>query len=57
MIAVEVKKGAEKIVKNCLSKGLIINSTSDKVIRFLPPLIISKKIIDDSIKILEKVLK
>jgi len=57
MIAIEIKKDANKSVKNCLSKGLIINSTSKYVIRLLPPLIINKQIIDKSIQILKKELK
>jgi acetylornithine/N-succinyldiaminopimelate aminotransferase len=57
MIGVEITSNAKDIVKKCNNKGLLINSTSDKVLRFLPPLTINKKTIDDSIKILDSVLK
>ncbi len=57
MIAIEFNKQVKNILKKCLDNGLIVNSTSEKVIRLLPPLTINKKIIDDSIKILEKALK
>ena len=49
-------KNAKEVVKKCISKGLIINSTSESTIRLLPPLIITKKQIDDSIMILKGVL-
>jgi len=55
MIAAEANN-AKKIVKKCLDAGLLINSTSDKVLRFLPPIIMNKEIIDKSIKILKKVI-
>jgi len=55
MIGIKMKH-AEKIVEKCLKKGLIINNTDKNTLRLLPPLIITKKIIDDSIKILKGVL-
>ena len=57
MIGVETKANAKDIVKKCIEKGLLINSPEDDVLRFLPPLVINKNIIDDSIKILENALK
>ena len=52
MIGVEIENEATPIVKKCLEKNLLINSTGEHTLRFLPPLIIYNKIIDDSIKIL-----
>ena len=57
MIGLAIKANAKEIVKKCNEKGLLINSPEEKVLRLLPPLIINKKIIDESIKILVKVLK
>lgn len=48
---------AKDAVKKCISKGLVINSTSEGTLRLLPPLTISKKQIDDAIKILKGVLE
>jgi len=45
----------EKIVSACLEKGLLVNCTQEKVIRFLPPLIINKKDVDQAINILDTV--
>lgn len=56
MIGIELKiKGAE-IAKECMKEGLLINCTAEKVLRFLPPLIVKKEQIDQAIKILERVL-
>src|SRR6056297_410838 len=48
-------EGAE-IVKQCLQKGLLINCTMGKVLRFVPPLIVSRTEIDQAIAILDGVL-
>jgi len=48
-------EGAE-IVKQCLQKGLLINCTMGKVLRFVPPLIVSRAEIDEAIAILDGVL-
>ena len=56
MIGVEIENESNPIVKKCLEKGMLINSTDEHTLRFLPPLIIDKKIIDDSIKILSNAI-
>ncbi len=53
MIGVEIKDlSAKEIVTNMLNKGLVINNIGDNVIRFLPPLTISKSHIDQLIEAL-----
>lgn len=49
-------RGGE-VVDQCLRNGLIINTPRENVIRFIPPLIVSKKDIDSMIKILTTVLE
>jgi predicted acetylornithine/succinylornithine family transaminase len=46
----------DKIVTDCLRAGLLINCTAHKVLRFVPPLIISTSEIDRGLATLEKVL-
>jgi acetylornithine/succinyldiaminopimelate/putrescine aminotransferase len=36
----------KEIVERCLDKGFLINCTADKVLRFLPPLIVTRREID-----------
>ncbi|MDR2426756.1 MAG: aspartate aminotransferase family protein [Endomicrobium sp.] len=57
MMGIELGVPGKEIVSYCLKKGLIINCTHDTVLRFLPPLTITKKNIDLAIKILEEALK
>ena len=45
------------IVNECLSEGIIINCTVGKVLRFIPPLIISEEQVDEVISALAKVLE
>jgi predicted acetylornithine/succinylornithine family transaminase len=56
MIGMELDCPGKDIVHFCQEKGLIINCTNDTVLRFLPPLIISRKDVDTAIKILEEAL-
>ena len=44
------------IVNGCLEKGAIINCTAGKVLRFIPPLIITKEQIDEVMGILDEVM-
>lgn len=61
MIGVEFKDGAaaKHIMEACLKGGLILIScgTRDQVIRFIPPLIVTKEQIDTAASIFEEALK
>jgi acetylornithine/N-succinyldiaminopimelate aminotransferase len=57
MIGVDIKGDAKKITEECLKKGLLINNATDHTLRFLPALIITKKHVDETMKILGEVLK
>jgi acetylornithine/N-succinyldiaminopimelate aminotransferase len=56
MVGMELEKNGPEIVKKCMEKGLIINCTAGKVIRFLPSLAITKKELDKGISILDDVM-
>jgi acetylornithine/N-succinyldiaminopimelate aminotransferase len=43
---VELEFAGKGIVERCMDKGFLINCTADRVLRFLPPLIVTKKEID-----------
>ncbi len=49
MVGIELDRPCTELVKLALDKNLLINVTADKVIRLLPPLIISDKQADDII--------
>ena len=42
----ELDADAKAIVADCLSRGVLVNATSERVLRFVPPLIISQREID-----------
>jgi acetylornithine/succinyldiaminopimelate/putrescine aminotransferase len=56
ILAAELDREGAAIVETCLREGLLINCTVGKVLRFLPPLIVTKAEIDEGFSIMEKVL-
>jgi acetylornithine aminotransferase len=56
IIGAELSLPGGDIVKKALSRGLLINVAQDRVLRFVPPLIVGKKEIDDMIGILDGIL-
>ena len=57
MIAVKLDMEAGDIVNDCLQKGLLINSTGGKTLRFVPPLIITAQDVDKAIGVLDEVME
>jgi acetylornithine/N-succinyldiaminopimelate aminotransferase len=56
MIGMELSVPAGDIVKKGLERGLLLNVAQDRVLRFVPPLIVTKKEVDEMIGILEGIL-
>jgi acetylornithine/N-succinyldiaminopimelate aminotransferase len=52
----ELDCDARAVVSDCLARGLLINSTNDRVLRFVPPLIITEREIDRLLDGLSQVL-
>ena len=58
LLAVEFKgEIAQKVALDCLTKGLLVNKVKPNAIRFMPPLIITTKEVDEAVGILRKSLK
>jgi predicted acetylornithine/succinylornithine family transaminase len=55
MIGCELEVEGKKIVERCMEKGVLINCTAGKVLRFIPPLIITKGEVDCLLKCLDEV--
>ena len=53
IVGMELKVDGNEIVKSCLDEGLIINCTLDRVLRFVPPLIVGKTDIDTCVAVLD----
>ncbi|MBI4401182.1 MAG: acetylornithine transaminase [Nitrospirae bacterium] len=52
----ELTIDGKPVVTDCLSRGLLINCTMDRVLRFVPPLIITQREIDRLLDTLSQVL-
>ena len=57
MIGMELTKPCGEIVDKALERNILINCTSDKVIRLVPPLVISRVQIDKVISVLYEIIK
>jgi acetylornithine aminotransferase len=53
---VELTIEGKPVVMDCLARGLLINCTMDRVLRFVPPLIITQREIDRLLDVLSQVL-
>ena len=51
-LALELKKPGSNIVLDCMKQGFLINCIQQNILRFIPPLIISRKEIDSLIPVL-----
>jgi len=56
MQGLEFSEPVADIIKGCMDEGLILINAGTNIIRFVPPLVITKENVDDMIGILKKVL-
>jgi len=56
MLGVELDGPGAAVVSRCLAAGLLINCTADRILRFLPPLVITRAQVDEGFAILERAL-
>ncbi len=56
MRGLELTEAAGPYVMKALEKGLILMSAGTNVIRFVPPLVIEKKHVDEMTAVLDKIL-
>ncbi len=58
LIALEFNREiAEKLVLACLDRGLLVNKVKPNALRFMPPLIITEKEVDEAVNILSDALE
>jgi acetylornithine/N-succinyldiaminopimelate aminotransferase len=57
LVGAELDGPGAAVAQACLHLGLIINCTADKVLRFSPPLIVSRDEIDRAVDTVERVLR
>lgn len=51
----ELDIDAKAVVADCLARGVLVNATSERVLRFVPPLIITQREIDRVLEILSAI--
>jgi acetylornithine/N-succinyldiaminopimelate aminotransferase len=56
ILGMEMMRPGAEVVKAMMEKGFLINCTQEKILRFIPPLIVEKEEIDLLVKTLENVL-
>lgn len=57
ILGMELSIEGADIVNGCMNKGLLLNCTCGNVLRFVPPLIITKGDIDHAVDILDEVMR
>jgi acetylornithine aminotransferase len=57
LLGAELDRPGADVVKACMARGFIVNCVQEKVLRFAPPLIVSREEIDRLIVCLEEILK
>jgi acetylornithine aminotransferase len=56
LLGMKLKIDGGPVVAKCMQKGILINCIQDNILRFIPPLIISKEEIDELIECLDTIL-
>ena len=56
ILGMELEVPGAPVVEACLKEGFLINCAQEKVLRFLPPLIVQKDEIDLLVEALDKIL-
>ena len=56
MLGAELDRPGAPVVERCLRGGLVINCTAERVLRFLPPLVITRAELDEGLAILDRAL-
>ncbi|MGH7168122.1 MAG: aminotransferase class III-fold pyridoxal phosphate-dependent enzyme, partial [Nitrospiraceae bacterium] len=56
LLGMELTIDGRPVVMDCLARGLLINCTMERVLRFVPPLIITQREIDRLLDTLSQVL-
>ena len=57
MIGIELSRSCGDLVREALSQGLLINVTSDRVVRLLPPLVMQRSEAEEVVNILSAIIR
>ena len=57
MIGAELASGGADLVGRCLDRGLYVNCTHDTVLRLMPPLNVTREVLDEALAILAEAMR
>lgn len=57
MQGIELDRPAKEVIGKCIEQGMLVVGAGEKVIRFVPPLIVTKEQVDEGLGILEKAIQ
>jgi acetylornithine/N-succinyldiaminopimelate aminotransferase len=57
MIGVELDRPGDELVRECMRRGLLINCTAGKVIRFMPSMTVTEEEVEEALSIFEEALR
>ena len=57
IVGLELDRPCAPVVASCMEEGFLVNCAQDKVLRFLPPLVVQENDIDRLVACLDKVLR
>ncbi|MDH7577485.1 MAG: acetylornithine transaminase [Bacillota bacterium] len=57
MLGIELDRPGQRLVALCQARRLLVNCTAERVIRFLPPLLIGEEEVDEAVSILREALE
>ncbi len=57
LLGMELDRPGQEMVALCQDRGLLINCTAERVIRFMPPLITTREEVDEAVGILDEALR
>jgi len=56
MLAAELAAPCKAVVRQALEAGVLLNCTQEKVLRFLPPLVVERRHVDELVRVLKPIL-
>lgn len=57
LVGMDLTMDGRPIASECLSEGVLINCTAEKVLRFIPPLIVTQEEIDQLVAVLDRIFQ
>jgi len=57
MLGMELREPCRPLVEACMAKGVLVNCTVDKVVRLVPPLVITLEDVEEALEVMEQCMQ